>query len=76
MLDAVGNHYTPDCLKDCGLARICRERAFQAGAPMLVGTKAIRLLPGVIGLERAEELASGAPATATERAAADQPRTC
>jgi hypothetical protein len=72
MLDGVGNHYTPDCLKDCGLARICRERAFQAGAPMLVGTKAIRLLPGVIGLERAEELASGAPAAAAERAAAEQ----
>jgi len=72
VLDAVGNHYTPDCLKDCGLARICRERAFQAGAPTLVGAKAIRTLPGVSSLPRAEELASGAPPAVPERAAAEQ----
>ncbi len=72
VLDSVGNHYTPDCLKDCGLARICRERAFQAGAPTLVGPKAIRTLPGVSSLPRAEELASGAPPAAAERAAAEQ----
>jgi hypothetical protein len=72
VLDSVGNHYTPDCLKDCGLARICRERAFQSGAPTLVGPKAIRTLPGVSSLPRAEELASGAPPAAAERAAAEQ----
>jgi hypothetical protein len=72
VLDTVGNHYTPDCLKDCGLARVCRERAFQAGAPTLVGAKAIRTLPGVSSLSRAEELASGAPPAASERAAAEQ----
>jgi len=72
LLDNVGNHYTPACLQSCGLARICRERAFAAGDPTVVGPKLIRTLPGVANLRRAEELSTGAPPSPPERAAAEQ----
>lgn len=72
MADAVGTTYVPECLSTCGLARFCRVRAFAAGSPQLSGPQAVRLLPGVRSLERAAELADGAPARPAEAPVAAQ----
>lgn len=66
MMDEVGTHYRPDCLQDCGMARLCRGRAHDVGMAELCGTSVVRLLPGVRTLPRAAELASGANAAPTE----------
>ena len=56
LADRVGTAYRPSCLADCGNAFFCRERAFGAGSPGLLGPAAARLLPGVGSLSRAAEL--------------------
>jgi hypothetical protein len=70
--DRVGTAYKPTCLSTCGNARFCRERAISQGLPCVAGTVAVRLLPEVHSLERAEELSRGAPPTAEEKPAAEQ----
>ena len=64
--DCVGTAYEPGCLSSCGNARFCRARAFRDGSPCLSGTTAVRLLPGITTLGRAEELTHGSPPTADE----------
>jgi hypothetical protein len=71
LADRVGTTYKPSC-QSCGAVRLCRLRAFTAGAPPLAGTQAVRLLPGVRSLPRAAELAGGAPPTPAEAPAAAQ----
>jgi hypothetical protein len=69
--DRVGTCYEPACLSSCGGARFCRERAFRAGTPNVAGSKAVRSLPGIATLDRADELSRGAaPARAEAPAAA------
>jgi hypothetical protein len=70
--DRVGTAYKPACLTSCGNAMFCRERAFSLGSPCMAGTSAVRLLPGVSSLNRAEELTRGATPVAEEGPAADQ----
>ena len=72
LADQVGTTYVSSCVTSCGLYRFCRSRAQACGSPGLVGEKGARLLPGVVSLDRAGELAAGAPATTVERPAADQ----
>lgn len=70
LLDTVGTTYRPDCLRDCGLARLCRARAQQQGSPQLCGGQVVRNLPGVSSLPRAAELTAGAaPGTGEDHAA-------
>jgi hypothetical protein len=71
LADRVGTAYKPTCLTTCGNAFFCRERAFRTGAPCVVGTGAVRLLPGVDSLARAAQLSHGEAPTAVERPAAD-----
>jgi hypothetical protein len=66
LLDTVGTSYRPDCLQDCGLARLCRSRAHESGCATLCGSTVIRQLPGVPTLLRAAELARGAKAGSSE----------
>lgn len=70
--DGVGTAYKPSCLTTCGNALFCRERAFQKGLPCIAGTSAVRLLPGVPSLDRAEELTRGVMPAPSEEAAAGQ----
>ena len=70
LLATVGTTYRPDCLRDCGLARLCRDRAHQNGLPQLCGGQIVRMLPGVASLSRAAELSDGAaPGTGEDHAA-------
>ena len=71
LLDTVGTTYRPECLADCGLARLCRERAFEARAVEMTSAQVIRFLPGVRDLRRAAELSRGAAPTASEAHAGD-----
>jgi hypothetical protein len=70
LADRVGTCYEPSCLASCGNAKFCRERAFRAGTPNVTGAGAVRLLPEVGTLDRAEELTRGATPTAAEAPAA------
>jgi hypothetical protein len=72
LADAVGTRYVRTCLADCGLARFCRSRAFSSGQPSLAGPQTVRMLPGVATLDRAVELAAGAPPSPREEPAAAQ----
>jgi hypothetical protein len=72
LADRVGTAYKPTCLTTCGNALFCRERAFRQGLPCVAGTAAVRLLPGVTSLDRAEELSRGTLPTPGEKPAADQ----
>ncbi|MBA1158677.1 hypothetical protein [Microvirga mediterraneensis] len=71
LLDIVGTSYTPSCLQDCGMARLCRSRAHTSGLPVLCGGPVVRQLPGVHSLTRAIELSTGAPPGPAEVHAAD-----
>jgi hypothetical protein len=71
LADRVGTAYEPSCLSNCGNARFCRTRAFRDGSPCLSGTGALRLLPGVLTLGRAEELTRGGAPTLGEEATAE-----
>lgn len=71
MMDKVGTFYRPECLQDCGMARLCRARAQDVGVPTMCGTSIVRVLPGIRTLSRAAELASGAKAAPIELHAAD-----
>jgi hypothetical protein len=70
LADRVGTCYQPSCLATCGNAKFCRERAFSAGTTNFAGTGAVRLLPEILTLSRAEELTRGAAASAAEAPAA------
>jgi hypothetical protein len=72
VVERVGTKLTSGCLSSCGAARYCRARAVAAGSPAIGGEQVVRLLPGITSLPRAAELAAGAPAGATEVAAAAQ----
>jgi hypothetical protein len=61
LADTVGTSFKESCLATCGNCRFCRERSFAAGAPILVGPAAGRLLPGVASLDRAADLSRGSP---------------
>jgi hypothetical protein len=60
MLDRVGTTYRPSCLRDCGMARLCRNRANELGLASVTGGLVVRELPGVPTLSRAAELAGSA----------------
>lgn len=66
LLDTIGTNYRPDCLQDCGMARLCRSRAYGLGLTTLCGSSVMRQLPGVLTLLRAAELAGGAKAGSIE----------
>lgn len=66
MMDQVGTKYGPPCLQNCGMARLCRGRAHDAGLASVCGSAIVRLLPGVRTLSRAAQLASGATPAPTE----------
>jgi len=68
--DRIGTAYTPGCLATCGNARFCRARAVVTGSPCVSGAAAVRLLPEVLTLGRAESLTRGAAATPAETPAA------
>jgi hypothetical protein len=70
MMDRVGTQYRPDCLEDCGAAKLCRARAQAAGLASICGSSIVRMLPGVRTLGRAAELASGGKPAPIERHAA------
>ena len=70
LADRIGTAYEPGCLSTCGNARFCRSRAIRDGSPCLSGTTALRLLPGVPTLGRAEELTRGATPSTAEAPAA------
>jgi hypothetical protein len=70
LADRVGTAYEPGCLSTCGNGRFCRARAFRDGSPCLTGPAAVRLLPGIATLGRAEELTRGATPEAEEGPAA------
>jgi hypothetical protein len=72
LADRVGNTYKPTTCMSCGVVRLCRMRAFTTGAPSLAGAQAVRLLPGIRSLDRAAELADGAPSGTGEAPAAAQ----
>jgi hypothetical protein len=72
MMDQVGTKYRPECLRNCGMARLCRGRAQQSGLVDMCGNSMVRLLPGVRTLSRAAELAGGAKPAPTERYAATE----
>jgi hypothetical protein len=72
LAERLGTVYSPGCLSTCGNALFCRERAFRAGQPCVVGPQATRLLPGIDTLQRAAELTAGAPPSQTEAAVARQ----
>ena len=61
LADTFGTHYQESCLSSCGLAKFCRSRAHDAGEPSLCGMATVRFLPGVRSLDRAADLADGAP---------------
>lgn len=71
MMDAVGTAYEPSCLQDCGMSRLCRDRAHLAGLATACGTRVAAELPGVPNLRRAAELANGAPPAPEEMAIAE-----
>jgi hypothetical protein len=71
ILDEVGSTYRPECLANCGLARLCRDRAREQGIPSICGGQVEQQLPEIRSLGRAAELARGAPAAPIERHAAE-----
>ncbi|QWV93424.1 hypothetical protein KP004_20045 [Geomonas oryzisoli] len=66
MMDKIGTCYRPDCLRDCGMAKLCRARAHGSGHVALCGSAVVRYFPGIGSLHRAAELADGAPASPQE----------
>jgi hypothetical protein len=70
LADRVGTCYQPSCLATCGNAKFCRERAFRAGAPSVVGASAVRLVPEISSLNRAAQLTRDAAPSAAEAPAA------
>jgi hypothetical protein len=68
--DAVGYTFHPECFSTCGLAAFCRSREQAAGSLDLMGKNLVRILPGIHSLQRAGELADGAPPGPNETHAA------
>lgn len=62
VLDTLGTSYNPSCLAACPLALHCRDTARASGSPACLGLD----LGSVRSLDRALELASGAPPDTTE----------
>jgi len=61
-----GVEYRQSCLSSCGMAKFCREKVRRDGAPEVCGSGVVRMLPGVRSLQRAAELAGGAPPVGDE----------
>lgn len=74
MMDAVGTTYKPECLQDCGMARLCRARSHGVGATRLCGSALVRQLPGIRTLPRAIELSTGVKPAPHEVQAAEMLR--
>jgi hypothetical protein len=70
ILDTVGSTYRPECLANCGLSRLCRQRAQDLGLPSICGGQIQQQLPEIRSLQRAAELAHGTPPASVERHAA------
>jgi hypothetical protein len=69
--ETLGRVYEPGaCLSSCGFARACRQCAFAAGDPAVVGSPVTTALPGIEDLGRVAKLSRGAPAEAGEAAVA------
>jgi hypothetical protein len=66
LVDQFGTRFQESCLTNCGLAKFCRVRARAASSPVLAGATTARFLPGVVTLNRAADLADGAPARTPE----------
>lgn len=66
LTDRFGTHYQASCLSSCGMAKFCREKLHDAGDPAVCGAATVRFLPGVRSLDRAADLAAGAPPTTDE----------
>jgi hypothetical protein len=62
LADAAGTHWCSSCLPNCGLARACRRRTFDADDTALSGEVPVRLTPGITTMSRTVELARGATA--------------
>jgi hypothetical protein len=71
LADDVGTSFGSGC-ESCGAYRFCRSRAIDAGSPRVAGPMVARLLPGVHSLNRAADLAAGAPPGPVEAPAAVQ----
>lgn len=72
VVDRLGRRYEPaSCLSSCGFAWACRQCAFAAGDPSMVGGVVAQSLPGIATLDRVAELASGAPPSSSEAPAAE-----
>jgi hypothetical protein len=72
LANTLGTEYRPDCIGSCGNALFCRERTFKGGSPVLLGASAVRLLPNVESLPRADALACGAKPSQAEKPVALQ----
>ena len=70
LMDQAGTHYRPECLEHCAAAKLCRERAYQAGRLAILGDQASREMSGVESLERVLKLAAGADPLDHERESA------
>jgi hypothetical protein len=72
VLETLGTNYLPSCLSGCPLAYHCRERARASGDTACLGVDARASLGAVRTLDRALELAHGAPADPAEADVARQ----
>jgi len=71
VLEALGTNYLPSCLSGCPLAFHCRDRARSAGDPACLGANVRASLGAVRSLDRALELADGAPPDSSESDSAE-----
>jgi hypothetical protein len=60
LADGVGTHLCSSCLPNCGLVRVCRQRAHDVGDPAVAGETVVRLMPGVRTMRQARDLSAGA----------------
>jgi hypothetical protein len=72
VLEQLGTSYAPSCLRGCSLAFHCRANARAAADPACLGPDARASLGPVRSLDRALELADGAPADGSEEETAAQ----
>lgn len=70
LMDQAGTRYRPECLEHCGAAKLCRERAQQAGRLAILGDQVGREVSGVETFGRVLELAAGADPLEHERQSA------
>ena len=70
LMDQAGTHYCPECLEHCAAAKLCRERAYNAGRLAILGDRAAREVSGIETFERVLELTAGADPLDHERESA------